>query len=65
MKTLTSLLVVVAFTLITAGVALADSHKVAICHIPPGNPDKAKTIMIHPDSVPDHLAHGDTLGPCE
>jgi hypothetical protein len=38
--------------------------KVTICHIPPGNPNKMKTLTIGADSVPDHLGHGDTLGPC-
>jgi hypothetical protein len=38
--------------------------KVTICHIPPGNPAKAKTKSISAESVADHLAHGDTLGPC-
>jgi hypothetical protein len=38
--------------------------KVTICHIPPGNPSKAKTLSIDSFSVEEHLAHGDTLGPC-
>jgi hypothetical protein len=45
--------------------------KVQVCHIPPGQvitpgvvPDKAKTICIAAPAVPDHLAHGDHLGPC-
>ena len=38
--------------------------KVTICHIPPGNPAKAKTKSISAESVAAHLAHGDTLGPC-
>jgi hypothetical protein len=40
-------------------------EKVTICHIPPGNPDKAKTLSIGAGSVADHLAHGDTLGQCQ
>ena len=39
--------------------------KVKICHIPPGNPDNAHTIVVSQNAVPAHLAHGDTLGPCE
>lgn len=37
---------------------------VTICHIPGGNPDNAQTITVAESSVPAHLAHGDTLGPC-
>ena len=40
------------------------SGKVTICHIPPGNPSKARTKSISGKSVDDHLAHGDLLGPC-
>jgi len=39
-------------------------HKAMICHIPPGNPANAHTIIVGKPSVPAHLAHGDTLGPC-
>ena len=38
--------------------------KVTICHTPPGNPAKAKTLSIGAAAVPAHLAHGDILGPC-
>jgi hypothetical protein len=43
---------------------MCDMGKVTICHIPPGNPASAKTLSISAESVADHLAHGDTLGPC-
>jgi hypothetical protein len=39
--------------------------KVTICHIPPGNPENAHTISVGASAVAAHLAHGDTLGPCE
>jgi hypothetical protein len=42
-----------------------DDGKVTICHIPPGNPDNAHTIRVSVNALPAHLAHGDTLGPCE
>jgi hypothetical protein len=42
----------------------STTGKVTICHIPPGRPDKAKTLEIDFDSAADHLAHGDTQGPC-
>ena len=35
-----------------------------ICHRPPGNPDKGRTLTIGADSLADHLGHGDTLGAC-
>lgn len=41
-----------------------EEEKVTICHIPPGNPDNAKTITVGASAVDAHLAHGDTLGPC-
>jgi hypothetical protein len=42
-----------------------DRHtRVVICHIPPGNPENAHTIIVDDDAVPAHLAHGDYLGRC-
>ncbi len=43
--------------------AQAES-KVTICHIPPGDPTDAETIVVGSASLPAHLAHGDTLGAC-
>ncbi len=40
------------------------SSKVAICHIPPGNPAAAHTIMVSSHAVSAHLAHGDYMGNC-
>lgn len=40
-------------------------EKVAICHIPSGNPDNAHTIVIARAAVQAHLDRGDTQGPCE
>lgn len=42
----------------------ADGEKVLVCHIPPGNPDRARTISIDADDLQDHLDHGDTEGEC-
>jgi len=42
-----------------------DGGKVAICHIPPGNPDNAHTITVAAPAADAHLAHGDYLGACE
>jgi hypothetical protein len=44
---------------------IVDLHKVWICHMPPGNPENARTLGVAFDSVGDHLAHGDFLGTCE
>jgi hypothetical protein len=40
-------------------------YQVTLCHIPPGNPSNAHTITVEESAVPAHLAHGDTLGPCD
>ena len=42
-----------------------DSDKIAICHIPPGNPSKAHTITVGGPAVDRHLAHGDVIGSCD
>jgi hypothetical protein len=39
-------------------------RKVLVCHIPPGNPANAHSILINEHAVDAHLAHGDTLGLC-
>lgn len=38
--------------------------KAAVCHIPPGNPSNAHTILVGVAAVKAHLAHGDLLGAC-
>jgi hypothetical protein len=38
--------------------------KIAICHIPPGNPGNAHTICVSPNAVAAHLTQGDHCGPC-
>jgi uncharacterized membrane protein len=39
--------------------------KIVICHAPPGNPSKKKTIDVSfPNGMGSHLAHGDTIGQC-
>ena len=42
-----------------------DDRKVAICHIPPGNPSKRRTLHVGESAVPAHLRHGDFVGYCE
>jgi hypothetical protein len=47
------------------GAAGAGQDKVTICHIPPGNPENAHTIVVGAPAVPAHLAnHGDSVGEC-
>jgi len=41
-----------------------DGGKVAVCHIPPGNPANMHTIVVGAAAVKAHLAHGDKLGAC-
>jgi hypothetical protein len=38
--------------------------KITICHIPPGNPGKAKTLTIGASAWPAHQGHGDKEGAC-
>jgi hypothetical protein len=41
-----------------------NMNKVLVCHVPPGNPENAKTICVSPNAVPALLAQGSYLGPC-
>ena len=43
----------------------AEFGLIEICHCRRGNPKNCRTITIDPAALPAHLAHGDTLGPCE
>jgi hypothetical protein len=46
--------------------ALMNPKKVAICHVPPGNPDNAHTICIGEPAVDHHNKHHDDyIGPCD
>lgn len=40
------------------------SNKTTLCHIPPGNPENARTMKVAKNAVDAHLAHGDYLGEC-
>jgi hypothetical protein len=48
-----------------AGTAPTGTDKVAVCHIPPGNPANAHTIVVGAPAVAAHLRHGDRLGACD
>ena len=50
--------------LLCTGLSFAQSAKVPVCHIPPGNPAQAKTIQVGAAAVNAHLAHGDFAGDC-
>lgn len=39
--------------------------RVVICHVPPGNQGNAMTLEVAASAVRAHLAHGDSLGPCD
>lgn len=43
----------------------AGQGQVTVCHYPPGNPENAQTLNVSAASLPAHLAHGDTIGPCD
>ncbi|MCR9251462.1 MAG: DUF4382 domain-containing protein [bacterium] len=49
---------------LTPGDSGDDGGRITICHIPPGNPDNARTIEIDASAWPAHEAHGDYLGEC-
>ncbi len=40
------------------------ARNVTLCHVPVGNSGNPQTIVVAPESVQAHLAHGDYLGPC-
>ena len=45
--------------------AAGGEKQMTICHIPPGNPTKPKTITIGSSAWPAHEAHGDSEGECK
>jgi hypothetical protein len=56
--------------LVSAGTVFAGDnsntdHKITICHIPPGDPGNAHTIVIDESAWPAHEAHGDYIGECQ
>jgi hypothetical protein len=44
---------------------IVDISKLWVCHVPPGQPENARTLGIGIESAADHVAHGDFLGTCE
>lgn len=49
---------------ITGPRMLEFKSKITMCHRPPSNPDKQKSISIGYLSAADHVAHGDEVGSC-
>jgi WD40 repeat protein len=43
---------------------LVFKEKISMCHRPPGNPSRARTVDVGHLSAADHAAHGDSVGPC-
>jgi hypothetical protein len=48
----------------TTGAGTAETQ-MTICHYPPGNPAKPKTLTVGSSAWPAHQAHGDTEGACK
>jgi hypothetical protein len=46
------------------GTGAGAEQQMTICHIPPGNPGKKKTLTVGSSAWPAHQAHGDTQGAC-
>lgn len=57
------LLLIIVFSL-SFSVSASKNNKVTICHIPPGNPDNAHTIIVSENAAQAHFAHGDEEGEC-
>ncbi|HTG18066.1 MAG TPA: hypothetical protein VK747_22660 [Blastocatellia bacterium] len=47
-----------------ATIATPQAGQVTICHIPPGNPNAARTITVGAAALEAHLNHGDLPFPC-
>lgn len=46
-------------------ISISAQETVIICHRSPGNPENVRTMTVNSNAVQPHLAHGDTIGPCE
>jgi hypothetical protein len=58
-----STIVIAVLLVLNSGLAAAGK-KVSVCHVPPGNPANAHTILVSENAVSAHLAHADELGEC-
>jgi len=50
--------------LVLLPVAARGGDKIAICHLPPGNPENSRTISVDAAALTAHLDHGDQIGEC-
>lgn len=57
-------LIALAMLAVMSGTAHAKNEKITICHVPPGNPDNARTLTVSEKAWRAHQAHGDVQGPC-
>ena len=49
----------------TLGTGIANAEeRIAICHLPPGNPTDAHTIIVGKAALDAHFGHGDEAGEC-
>ena len=65
MKRILGAIVFIMLVTIAPAPVQSGEEKVTICHIPPGNPANAHTIVVAAPAVPAHVElHGDTLGEC-
>ena len=62
MSKITAALLKASLMLLLLNVAVANEEKVAVCHIPPDDPDNLHTIYVSQNAVPAHEAHGDYIG---
>jgi len=67
-----SVVVATYFKEVDSGSSSDESHssdesesKVTICHRPPGNDKKARTIQVSQSALQAHINHGDAIGACE
>ena len=42
-----------------------ERENVVVCHMPPGNPNRRRTITVGETALEAHIAHGDQLGECD
>ena len=65
MKRILGAIVLTMLATVASAPVQSAQDKVTICHIPPGNPGNAHTIVVGAPAVPAHMElHGDPLGEC-
>ena len=64
MKKLHTCLLLIALLALFGAASANAAEKIAMCHLPPGNPDNWHTIYISVNAAAAHLGHGDLDGTC-